>query len=333
MEKTSRTYAVDGDVVRATITTLKPELNAAFADGGDAGELFVSLSRLDSYQKKRVAPNKRVVARVTRNAEGTKRPRCTLEVSFLSANFKIILDGTALAGPKLPCKSEILLSKNLDEDSAHRLRMWTEHTLSSTGIEGLHGRVIIIVRSQAAALDYQEFAMQLDKQIESALQFQDVARAGSHPCVLMREQPAEKPRADLTEKREDSLLISDDQEPLEGEDVSQLKKVYSLPSGGNVVVEKTDALWAIDVNTAVTRPTKERTVFQITNDEATVAIADAIRELELYGLIAIDFAGNAEEAELKRWIDEISLNLGSPDDLYANADVRLSMALLARGKK
>lgn len=68
-----------------------------------------------------------------------------------------------------------------------------------------------------------------------------------------------------------------------------LKKV-ALPSGGNIVIEQTEALISIDVNSARARQQKniEATAKQ-TNIEAAAEIARQLRLRDLGGLIIIDF--------------------------------------------
>jgi len=63
-----------------------------------------------------------------------------------------------------------------------------------------------------------------------------------------------------------------------------------LPSGGHIVIDRTEALWAIDVNSG--RSSKDRdiedTAFR-TNREAALEIARQLRLRDMGGLIVIDF--------------------------------------------
>jgi ribonuclease E len=63
-----------------------------------------------------------------------------------------------------------------------------------------------------------------------------------------------------------------------------------LPSGGHVVIERTEAMSVIDVNTGkfVGKSSLEETVFR-TNKEAAVEIARQLRLRDIGGIIVVDF--------------------------------------------
>jgi ribonuclease E len=81
---------------------------------------------------------------------------------------------------------------------------------------------------------------------------------------------------------------------------SELAKVVDprvpLPSGGSVVIDPTEALVAIDVNSGhiTGAPDAEETAFRV-NQEAAREIARQIRTRDLGGLIVVDFIDMAQE--------------------------------------
>jgi ribonuclease E len=88
------------------------------------------------------------------------------------------------------------------------------------------------------------------------------------------------------------------------------RKVW-LPSGGHIVIERTEAMTVIDVNTGkfVGKSTLEETVFK-TNCEAAVEVARQLRLRDIGGIIVVDFidmenASNREEliAAFRRELD------------------------------
>jgi len=97
-------------------------------------------------------------------------------------------------------------------------------------------------------------------------------------------------------KLEDSVQLYEDPEPifdaynLESEISRALKKKVWLKSGGYIVIEHTEALVAIDVNTGrfVGKHNLEETILK-TNLEAVKEIAFQIRLRDIGGLIIIDF--------------------------------------------
>ena len=70
-----------------------------------------------------------------------------------------------------------------------------------------------------------------------------------------------------------------------------------LPSGGHIVIDRTEAMTVIDVNTGkfVGKSTLEKTVLK-TNKEAAVEVARQLRLRDIGGIIVIDFI-DMEEAE------------------------------------
>jgi ribonuclease E len=63
-----------------------------------------------------------------------------------------------------------------------------------------------------------------------------------------------------------------------------------LPSGGHIVIDRTEAMTVIDVNTGkfVGKKTLEETVFR-TNKEAVLEVARQLRLRDIGGIIVIDF--------------------------------------------
>jgi ribonuclease E len=73
------------------------------------------------------------------------------------------------------------------------------------------------------------------------------------------------------------------------------RKVW-LPSGGHIVIDRTEALTVVDVNTGkfVGRSSLEETVFR-TNKEAAIEIARQLRLRDIGGIIVCDFIDMEEQ--------------------------------------
>jgi len=108
-------------------------------------------------------------------------------------------------------------------------------------------------------------------------------------------------------KLKDSVELYDDTEPifdaynLESEISRALKKKVWLKSGGYIVIEQTEALVAIDVNTGrfVGNYNLEETILK-TNLEAVKEIAYQIRLRDIGGLIIIDFIDMEKKSNKER---------------------------------
>ncbi len=81
-----------------------------------------------------------------------------------------------------------------------------------------------------------------------------------------------------------------EKEGLEDQIAALFDKQVQLPSGGSIVVEPTESLIAIDVNTAkfTGRKNLEETAFQV-DKEAAVEIARQLRLRDIGGIVVIDF--------------------------------------------
>lgn len=92
--------------------------------------------------------------------------------------------------------------------------------------------------------------------------------------------------------QEDFILTSNIEKQLE---ISKNRKVW-LPSGAYIIIDKTEALIAIDVNSAkyVGKKDAEDTFFKV-NKEATIEIAKQIRLRNLSGMILIDYINMEEQ--------------------------------------
>ena len=94
----------------------------------------------------------------------------------------------------------------------------------------------------------------------------------------------------------------------------QINEVFDtrvrLPSGGSIVIEQTEAMHVIDVNSGSTgrRLKAEETALKV-NLEAVVQIARQLRLRDLAGLIVIDFIDMRDERNSQKVVDALRTNL------------------------
>jgi len=85
---------------------------------------------------------------------------------------------------------------------------------------------------------------------------------------------------------------------IEKEILSLRNNKVVLPSGGNIVIEKTEAMYVIDVNSAKNvKSSSLRKTALVTNIEAAKTIAEQIKLRNLSGIILIDFIDLIEDNE------------------------------------
>ena len=87
-----------------------------------------------------------------------------------------------------------------------------------------------------------------------------------------------------------------------------LERSVSLKSGGYIIIDQTESMTTIDVNTGayVGHRTLEETIFR-TNLEASLAIARQLRLRNLGGIIIIDFIDMEEEGHQDRVLESLRL--------------------------
>lgn len=79
-----------------------------------------------------------------------------------------------------------------------------------------------------------------------------------------------------------------------------------LPSGGNIIIEKTEAMYVIDVNSAKNiKSSSLRKTALVTNIEAAKTIAEQIKLRNLSGIILIDFIDLIEDNEKRDVINTL----------------------------
>ncbi len=248
-----------------------------------------------------------VICQVTKNPIGTKGARLTQEVS-LPGRFVVLIPDSETYG----------ISKRLGDDERRRLRK----ILDDVRPDG-HG---LIVRTAAEGASADELSRDVSRLLRQWEQVQEQAKVSRAPQLLYREpdlavrvireefnrdyrgvviddpklydEVKEYVTSITPELAERVELVGPDEEPLPlferfrvHEQVHKAldRKVW-LPSGGSIIIERTEALTVIDVNTGKNVGTSnlEETVFR-NNLEAAEEIARQLRLRDIGGIIVIDF--------------------------------------------
>jgi ribonuclease E len=248
-----------------------------------------------------------IICQVTKNPIGAKGARLTQEVS-MPGRFVVLVPGTSTYG----------ISKRLPDNERKRLR----GILDKVKLDG-HG---VIVRTAAENVTAEEITRDLNRLVEQWRQIEALAKKSKAPALLYRE-PDMALRVIREEFNPDYRSVTIDDRALAeqvrdyvdsvspglGERVEHYdaeaeglplferlhiheqihkaldKKVW-LPSGGSLIIEHTEALTVIDVNTGknVGKSSLEETVF-VNNLEAAEEIARQLRLRDIGGIIVIDF--------------------------------------------
>jgi ribonuclease E len=248
-----------------------------------------------------------ILCQVTKNPIGAKGARLTQEVS-LPGRFVVLIPNSSTYG----------ISKRLPDEERKRLRGILDRVKPAQ-----HG---VIVRTAAESVTTEEIEDDVRRLLSQWGEVEGLAKRSKAPALLyrepdmavrvIREEFSQEYRSVLIDNRDLYVAVRDyvasispeladrveyydaEAEPLpmfERHHVHEqlhraLDRKVWLPSGGSLIIERTEALTVIDVNTGknVGRSSLEETVFK-NNLEAAVEIARQLRLRDIGGIIVVDF--------------------------------------------
>ena len=319
-----------GNVYLGRVQNVLPGMEAAFVDVGRgrnavlyAGEVNWSPEDLEGSSPRRIEQvlksGQSVLVQVTKDPMGGKGARLTAQIS-LPGRFLVLAPNSDVSG----------ISRRLPDAERRRLRAIFKELKPQQ-----HG---LIVRTAAEGASREALAADLDRLVDEWEQIEKRAKKAKAPAVLY-EEPELTVRVvrDLFTDEEYRELVTDSprvfglvadylrdvapdvlskvrlhEGPLpafeEFHIVEQIhkgldRKVW-LPSGGYLVIDRTEALTVIDVNTgkSVGKTNLEETVVN-TNLEAARETARQLRLRDIGGMIVIDFIDMLLEQNKKKVVD------------------------------
>ena len=313
---------IHGNVYLGKVQNVLPGMEAAFVDIGTPKNavLYRGDVHYDREDVERTGGNDRnmrieqmlragqtILCQVTKNPIGAKGARLTQEVS-LPGRFVVLIPNSSTYG----------ISKRLPDDERKRLRQVLDRVKPAQ-----HG---IIVRTAAEGVTSDEIENDVRRLLRQWEQIDQLAKRSKAPAMLYRE-PDMAVRVIREEFNQHYRgVVIDDKELYEQvrdyvgsisptladrvefydpavEDLPLFEKHHVheqlhraldpkvwLPSGGSLIIERTEALTVIDVNTGknVGKSSLEDTVFK-NNMEAAVEIARQLRLRDIGGIIVVDF--------------------------------------------
>ncbi|HEU67940.1 MAG TPA: Rne/Rng family ribonuclease [Candidatus Acetothermia bacterium] len=313
--------ALVGNIYKGRVETVLPGMGAAFVNVGEKKALFLSeheindsLLRAKGFEpwkesapiQKVIRPGDAVVVQVRREGMGKKNPQGTTKVS-LPGRYWVFL----------PTEDRVGVSRRVSgHEEAHRLRQ------IAYGLKG-EGQGLI---ARTAALRASEEDLEFDFRYLRTLWEGIAAAAAESPPPRLLHQPLDLVRTLVRDRFLDSVgsLIVDDAEQHEEvvEFLDQLRlprlrhrvRMYRgtvplfvrydierrlrevlqrripLKAGGFLVVDETEALTAIDVNTGSdVRHRNQDAAILSTNLEAAREIPRILRLRKISGIIIVDF--------------------------------------------
>ncbi|HVM14376.1 MAG TPA: Rne/Rng family ribonuclease [Egibacteraceae bacterium] len=301
-----------GGIYRGRVQNVLPGMEAAFVDIGKgrngvlyAGEVNYDEADLDGELpriEQTLRPGQTVLVQVTKDPMGTKGARLTQHLS-IAGRYCVLAPGEGMLG----------ISRKLTDDERDRLRTILKDVkpdgyglIVRTAAEGatqeqLEDDVARLVRiwegveKRAATAEplepvYEEPNLVI-RVIRDAFgpEYTDLIVDSPELCEQVRSYLADVSPELVDRVSAYSGPLFDDYEVTNQIRRALEKKVW-LASGGYLIVEKTEAMWVIDVNTGkfVGKTNLEETVLR-NNLEAADEIARQLRLRDMGGIIVIDF--------------------------------------------
>jgi len=310
---------IHGNIYLGKVQNVLPGMEAAFVDIATPKNavLYRSDVQYDPEDIEQKGSNPRIedilrnkqliMCQVTKNPIGHKGARLTQEVS-LPGRFVVLIPNSKTYG----------ISKRLPDDTRKRLRNILDRVKPEE-----HG---LIVRTAAEHATEQELTADMEVLLKQWGQIEKKAAKAQRPTLLSREpelavrvireefstdyrgvviddkelyeevrdyvaafNPELADRIEYYDREAEGLSLFERYHVHEQVHKALDRKVW-LPSGGSLIIEHTEALTVIDVNTGknVGKSNLEETVFH-NNMEAAVEVAKQLRLRDIGGIIVIDF--------------------------------------------
>ncbi len=317
-----------GNIYQGTVVRVLPGMQAAFVDIGLERSGFLHASdiplldgegmELPEEEKAasiddRVYEGKKLLVQVIKAPLGTKGARLTTHLS-ISSRYLVYM----------PQNSNIGVSQRIDQDERQRLRDLATAIIDEHEEIGSGGFIVRTVAEGATRAELCADMLFLQRLWRDLHTEKIVSAAGSpEPKWVYREMPLalralrdlshpnlEKIRVDTHEAYEQVIQFTSRYSPelsnrvflyqglrplfdlysVEDEIQKALLKRVDLKSGGYLIIEQTEAMTTVDVNTGtyVGSRNLEETIFK-TNLEAASALSRQLRLRNLGGIIIVDF--------------------------------------------
>ncbi len=315
----AETTQTRGNIYRGLVAALQPSLNAAFIDYGAEKNGFLSLDnvvpsayhhRPASGRRPRVEEvlerGKPLLVQVAREPEGQKGAALVTDIS-LAGRYLVFT----------PFDDTVGVSRKVEDEEERR-----ELREIATSLRVPEGGGVII-RTNAVEQNKTAVSRDLQALLRLWKQIQGESRKGTGPKLLQSDQDLilralrdyldasiaeividdeaafekaqEYVRAFLPRSRTTLVRYSDRTPLFARYDLeSQIDRIYErsvdLPGGGGIVIDRTEALVAVDVNSGRSRSggSHEETVLN-TNLEAAREVGRQLQLRDIGGLIVVDF--------------------------------------------
>ncbi|MFO1368123.1 MAG: ribonuclease G [Marinagarivorans sp.] len=333
-----------GNIYKGKVVRVLPGMQAAFVDIGQEKAGFIHaddiapLNAAGMEERSGPTPDiselvregQTLVVQVAKDPIGTKGARLTTHLS-VSARYLVYMPQTSHLG---------VSNRIEDEAERERLKLAVETLIAPYKDQYSGG---FIVRTLAEGVSEEELAADIPFVYKLWHNLADTVKKAKAPCIIYEDLPLflrtlrdlmrpqiEKVRIDSRESFVRLEKFAKHYAPEIGHSIEHypgerplfdlygveeelrraLDKKVVLKSGGYLIIEQTEAMTVIDVNTGafVGHRNLEETIFK-TNLEAAAAIARQLRLRNLGGIIVIDFIDMLEEEHRRQVLRTLEKSL------------------------
>ena len=315
-----------GSIFKATVSRIEQSLNAAFVDFGSARHGFLPLRELSRKFYKKNSQGKsectlkegqEILVQINKEERGTKGATLSTQIS-IAGRFMVLIANSDKSGG---------ISRRITGDEREDLKNQISKLdipegmsviIRTAGIdrsfEELQNDLSYLIslwddiNATQASADSPQLIYKDDKLIVRV--FRDIFRDDIEEILVDDKSVFEEAKnfAELViPDQKDKVKLYDEEIPLfnryqiESQIELAFQREISLPSGGSIVIDPTEAMTTIDINSA--RSTKGKDIEETalkTNLESAKEIARQLRLRDVGGLIVIDFIDMLNEESQKK---------------------------------
>ncbi|KPB05542.1 hypothetical protein AAV98_07350 [Bacillus sp. CHD6a] len=321
------THPIEGNMYVGRVVNVLPGMQAAFVDFGQKKPGYLHRDHLCSYQISTLSKTEKeqkgishfvhegeaILVQVVKEGEGTKGAKLTGLLEFPGTHIVYQPYGKYKAISKKMSDAKRqewrkLLQEWLTSDEGVILRTASEHVAADV--------------VEAELLELQRQFLEVQEKQSASVKVPSLVHEEDHfLSKIIREIPPAEVKLVEVDHAGTSQLLKKNGYPvrfyqgkegifkrrgMEQELEKALKRIVWLPSGGYIIIEHTEAMTVIDVNTGkyIGKTGLQETVLK-TNLEAAVEIARQLRLRQIGGIIIVDFIDMANDSERQQVFSQV----------------------------
>jgi len=272
-----------GDILLGKIDRMMPDIKCAFVEIGRKKNGFLPLEENGkTFQDGKPKSGEMLILQIRKEETGEKGAFLTRDITL--AGTRVIL---------MPKNRYIGVSSRIEEDE-------TRERLKKLGREIAGDRFGLVMRHCAPEAKPDEIRTEAEALFDRWKEIEQSAESERKPGTVLRHcETMEALREDYRGRGIDGIMeISELNADLKRQLATAEARKVQLPHGGNIVIDRCEAMTVIDVNTAsAAQAGSKEQLFLTTNLEACEEIMIQTRLRDLAGIIIIDFIDMDSETD------------------------------------